>query len=488
MKINQKSGINNLKIFIYITTILLFPDILAFSSEVTSPSSLGIHTDTDRLADDAGRQVILRGVNAGGRSKLPPFYPFDPEPDFDTALARYVDGIQSLGFNVVRLLIIYEAAEPVRGQYNGEYLAIYDKMVKALGARGIRVIVDGHQDIFNRRLCGDGFPDWALPVKYRSLPQHSDCKFWSFLYFTRPVSSSFDRFWENADGIQDRYIQFFKMLAERYKDESAVIGFEPINEPMPGRKGMANYSEWHRQLYKLYEKVGTAVHAADPRFLIFADICPLENTGAWNTMRPRPEITNLVFSPHYYDPGTFGMSLGHGGDKWLMKNGLHKHLQQARFWNVPMLVTEYGISPIFKEAPLYIVKLYSVFDEFQLSGTFWEASMSKTVWNMENTSIFEPDGSLRPRAVNLNRPYPRALAGKIKSFSFDPHTAGFQLTWVENPKISMPTEIYLPKHLYPNGPKHNLDADDKFSFDPNSGVLSIYPRNQGKQRELTVTP
>jgi hypothetical protein len=26
----------------------------------------------------------------------------------------------------------------------------------------IRVVLDFHQDVFSRRNCGDGFPDWAL--------------------------------------------------------------------------------------------------------------------------------------------------------------------------------------------------------------------------------------------------------------------------------------------------------------------------------------
>jgi endoglycosylceramidase len=225
----------------------------------------GITAQGRRLEDGSGRQVILRGVNAGGRSKLPPFYPFDPAPDFETALARYADGIAALGFNVVRLLVIYEAAEPERGRYDEEYLARYDRMVQAFSRRGIRIIVDAHQDIFSRRLCGDGFPDWTLREQDRERKQDADCKLWSLHYFTGSVEKSFDRFWSDTDRVQESYAEFFGMLARRYAAEPAVIGFEPINEPFPGRWGMLHYSKWYeKQLYPLYEKVAAAVKAADP--------------------------------------------------------------------------------------------------------------------------------------------------------------------------------------------------------------------------------
>jgi len=471
--------------------VFLFFVLVSLGASAADPARLpGITAQGRNLVDDSGRQVILRGVNAGGRSKLPPFYPFDPAPDFETALDRYADGIQALGFNVVRLLVIYEAAEPVRGQYDEEYLARYDRMVQAFSRRGIRIIVDAHQDIFSRRLCGDGFPDWTLRERDQDRRQDADCKLWSVHYFNGPVAKSFDRFWSNADGIQDRYVEFFGMLARRYAAEPAVIGFEAINEPFPGRSGMVHYSEWYqKQLYPLYERVGEAVHSADPRYLVFADICPLENTGLWNSKRPRPKISNLVFAPHYYNLGTFGVSSGPERQRATMRQGLEKHQAQSRSWDAPMVVTEYGISPLFKTAPQYITALYSLFDELQLSGTFWEASMSATIWNQENTSLFEPDGSVRPGTPFLDRPYPRAVAGTIQAFSFQPESGAFELTWTEGPNPSSgPTEIYLPERLYPKEPQIQLEPAGKFRFDAATRILSIDPFERGSERRIVVTP
>jgi len=447
----------------------------------------GIRVEGVRFVDGAGREVILRGVNAGGRSKLPPFYPFEAKPDFQAGLEKYADGIRDMGFNVVRMLVIYEAAEPERGKYDEEYLKKYDAMVGAFSRRGIYVIVDSHQDLFSRRFCGDGFPDWALPEKYRSMPAHADCKNWGLRDFTWPVASTLDDFWSGKDGVQESYAAFFKMLAERYKDEPAVIGFEPINEPFPGNRGRLSIGWWYEhQLFPLYKRVADATQSVDKRFLIFADICPLENPRLWSTRRPRPDIKNLVYAPHYYDLGTFGILSESGLEKKFMRGGLKKQTKQRDFWNAPMLVGEYGISPLHKSAARYLTNLYSVFDALKISGTFWEASMSAVIWNMENTSVFNPDGTVRPAARSLDRPYPRAVAGTIKSFAFDPEGPKFELTWQEQPGISAPTEIYLPRAIFTDSPKVSLEPGADFEFDRPASLVKVRPSGRNMEMKAVV--
>ena len=440
------------------------------------------------LVDEHGRQIILRGANAGGRSKLPPFFPFEPEPDFDTGLKKYADVLESLGFNVVRLLIMYEAAEPTRGKYDEEYLKKYDKMVAAFAERGFRVIVDSHQDAFSRRFCGDGFPDWMMPAKYRKKPHRSDCEAWELSYVSIKTGKSFDYVWSNTSGVLDRYVEFFGMLAERYRDEPAVIGFEPVNEPYPGWWGVSHYKRWHNErLYKFYEDVEKAVHKANPRFMVFTDICPMENPGLWNIDRRIPKVKNLVMAPHYYDMGymKFG-PFNLGGDIEAMRTGLKKHMKTAEEWDTPVFVGEYGVSMHRDDAEQYLTRLYTVFDEMQLSGTIWEASMSKTLWNMRDKAILNPDGTPRKAIYAIVRPYPRAVAGRIKSFGFDPGTNEFNMKWKEMSDIEQPTEIHLPKRVYKKGMTVKLSPNSDYTFNPDKSVLYITSAGGNVERKLKV--
>jgi hypothetical protein len=136
----------------------------------------------------------------------------------------------------------------------------------------------------------------------------------------------------------------------------------------------------------------------------------------------------------------------------------------------------------------YLTRLYTVFDELQLSGTIWEASMSDVLWNMRNKAIMEPDGTIKPAALAIDRPYPRAVAGRIELFVFQPEDRRFDLIWTESPQLDAPTEVYLPRRFYPDSPRVHAEPEASFTFDPDTRVLSIPTLRKEVRRRVLVTP
>ena len=414
------------------------------------------------LIDAAGRQVLLRGVNAGGRSKLPPFLPFPfaesarPDqadaPPFDEAVAAYAERARAWGLNVARVPFTWEALEPTRGQLDEAWLRRYIDLVRALGERDIRVIVDFHQDVFHRVFCGDGFPDWALPDADYTTPP--DCTTWFTGYLSDPqVQLAYDRFWANEDGLRDAFRAMWTTMATRLWAEPNVIGFEIINEP---GWGTADPAAWARDvLAPFYAELADVVHAVAPDALVFVDSTGTEAITA-RTALPRPAATGLVFAPHFYDAGVIlrGMWSGVGG----FVEPLGRWADVGQAWGVPVLLGEYGIPGAAPGAEGYVAEHQAALDALGLHGTLWEYSATADDWNGEGMSIYHPARGEAPTARALARPYPEAIAGAGLAFEYDPATRTLTLSFDAEPGGT--STLRVPDALFTDRLRAEITAGD----------------------------
>ncbi len=69
--------------------------------------------------------------------------------------------ISSWGFNVIRLLIIWEAIEPEPGVFDENFFKKVDQIIEWAEERGIFVLLDMHQDLYGPAFGGDGAPVWV---------------------------------------------------------------------------------------------------------------------------------------------------------------------------------------------------------------------------------------------------------------------------------------------------------------------------------------
>lgn len=417
--------------------------------DIAAPELASWHLSADgRLLRDAlGRAVLLRGVNAGGRSKFAPFLPFGlaDGQDFDAAAGAYMDHVAAWGFDAVRLVFTWEAFEPALGEEDAEHAARYLGLIDAAWARGVRVIVDFHQDVYASIYCGDGFPLWTLPPELIVDPPE-DCSTWFMGYMQDPnVQAAFDRFWSNTDGLQDRYVAFWDGMVERTKDRPGVIGFEPINEPGWGTAEMEDFER--DVLTPFFVRMATRMRAAAPDALVFVDATGLDASSA-STDLEDPGVEGVVFAPHYYEPSTVLLQRYEPSDviRWSLGNWD----AVGAAWDVPVVLGEFGVSHAYEGAEDYVRDHIDALDDLAMGGLYWEYSLSGERWSAEDMALVDGDGTERPAIVDaLVRPYLRATAGTVVATRWDQTARSFRAIVAAD--AGGVTEVALPDRTYPEG-------------------------------------
>ena len=122
-------------------------------------SQVKIDPKTRMFVDAEGRSLLFHGVNVV--YKVDPYIPSDGA--FDPATSLNDEDIVDLvkwGFNFVRLGVMWEGVERSEGVYDNNYLDKVEALINKFGEAGIYTLVDAHQDVFARSICGEGVPDF----------------------------------------------------------------------------------------------------------------------------------------------------------------------------------------------------------------------------------------------------------------------------------------------------------------------------------------
>jgi endoglycosylceramidase len=419
------------------------------------------------FVDERGRVVILRGVNLAGDSKIPPFSPCRDTAD--------LDHLRDLGFNVIRLLFVWEAYEPSPGDHDEGYLRDLLSIVAAARERGISTIVDIHQDGFSRfasRGAGSGFPRWAISSRCR--PYEPDnglaCKNWPIRMISDPVMHrSFGDFYADRNGVRTRFLETVARAAVGFASVPGVIGYDLLNEP---------WGDERSQIAPLYHEEARAIQEAHPSAILLVEGHIATNCG-FRTRLPRPEFGSAVYAPHYYCPISYALGRWHGASLGLCR-AFTAMAETAREWETPLFIGEFGMSAEIPRAGDYVRTFYDRLDAALASGAQWNYTPrwnaeTKDGWNGEDFSILEPSGALR---ANFHpRPYPRATAGMPSRFHFeDREIAGqprsLEFEWDHDPDRGE-TEIFVPVAAFPDGSEIEVrGAGVSCEYDPYRQVLT----------------
>jgi endoglucanase len=291
--------------------------VLVVSTSSVNAAGTGYwHTSGNKILDANGAQVRIAGINwfgfETGNYVLHGLW----SRDYRDVLNQ----IKSLGYNTIRLPYstqLFDAGSVansisnaptsawpqgmnlplmVNGQQNGQPLPpiqIMDEIIRYGGSIGLRFILDRH----------------------------------------RPDSGAQSPLWYTAQYSEQRWINDWVMLANRYRGNTAVVGADLHNEPHHVQGNIAASACWGcgntaTDWRLAAERAGNAILAANPNLLIIVEGVDCYGPGGvtepsqgasctwWGGMLTgardfpvRLNVANrLVYSPHEYDNGVFNQT------------------------------------------------------------------------------------------------------------------------------------------------------------------------------------
>ncbi len=465
------------------------------------------------IIDAKGRVAILHGVNMV--NKQPPYAPSAQGFGDDDAAF-----LQRYGFNAVRLGLIYKGVEPSPGGYDDGYLNQIAATEGVLAHHGVFSQLDFHQDMYNERFQGEGWPDWA--VQDDGVPNLPQAGFPSNYFLNAALIRAFDNFWANSPGpggvgLQDRYAAAWAHVASRFASARHTLGFDLMNEPWPG-------SPWTTcfvpggcpafdtgSLVPFYKRVIAAIRSADPGKLLWYEPNVLFNFGADSAVAGLGD-RSAGFSFHVYCvPGSFTISAFNNlGCPQLDDHVFSNADAHARATGDALMLSEFGATDDLTTIRQNVEQA----DRHMVSWEYWHyCECLDPTTSGSGTQAIVIDPNQPPAGANVKQtkldvlaePYPQAVAGTPVSYGFDPSTRRFTLAYStkgptgKNFSRRLPkrrsakkakfrqTQIFLPRDHYPGGYSVSVQGGG-IASKPKAGLLRVIACPGKPNVSVTVLP
>ena len=211
-----------------------------------------------RFIDPAGQPVLLRGIGLGGWMCMENFVTGYPGTEslmrdavrrvlgeerseffFDRLLTGFFGDadarlLAGLGINALRIPVGYRHFEDDQRPFEikQEGFRHLDRVIDACARQGVYSIIDLHTA-----------PGWQNQRWHSDNPTHT-ALFWQHRHF------------------QDRVVHLWEAIADRYKDNPWVAGYNPMNEPGDESRAVVG---------PFYTRLVAAIRAVDPHHALFLD-------------------------------------------------------------------------------------------------------------------------------------------------------------------------------------------------------------------------
>lgn len=493
-----------------------------------------VSIEGQKFVDSFGRQIIFSGTNYISKNPNEKYIPQHNQEIFEQ--------FKSWGFNCIRLGIIWDGLEPEPGVYNEEYMKEIDKRIEWAAKNGIYVFLDMHQDLYGSKFS-DGAPEWA--TLDNGQPHYSGAV-WSDSYLISPaVQTAFDNFWKNSPapdgvGIQDHYSNLWKHLAQRYANNTTVIGYDIMNEPFMGTAAnqilplmLGSYAQvfaqetgktppsaeelvamWggeesrmealdfistrerfskvvdaayevnaafeKNELQSMYQKVANAIREVDTYHILFLNHSYFANTGVSSAIEPTKLADGTTDPLVAYAAHGYDLVV----DTKEVDSPSYERVEfifdrineTGKRMNVPVLIGEWGA---FNGKSTKMIETAQ-----QVVNLFEGFNFSNTYWchynGIENDPYF---------SEAVIRPFPMFISGNLVSYNYNSGTGDFTCNWNESAESTEPTVIYVPnlRNQLGNDIEVNPAAEQivfEYCEKSNAGRLLIAPTGKNEKRTL----
>ena len=425
-----------------------------------------VHVDgsTSTFRDGQNRTLLWHGINFV--EKGAPFYP--------NVTADTVADLRAVGASVVRLGVMMSGMYPMQTAPDAgpdpTYWAAITAIIDLLHTSGIATIIDLHQDVLARKICGEGLPDWmvdvaalcALPIpmpltlnasKVGQCTAVGPLKFigWSELYMTDACGKAFGAIFDGTGTLGSVLERYWGDVSKALAGHPGVLAYELMNEPWVG--------DWFPHNVALLTKAGEAERATVGPWMSRMHRIVRANDPNTTVLFAPAEINNRFMRPVGFekgflgDPGGAAMAfhtycvIGTDGpgpttpvtqELCHVNDGLQLGNRDADLMRLQTagFVTEFGgVSDVAtgRAEVRYVAEKLDAMTP-PSSWAFWAGVPSEPAYRAE-----------------LARSYPRATAGDIVAMSFDAGTSRFALSYQPLMQGGR-TELFLSSALhYPHG-------------------------------------
>ncbi|KAG0239009.1 hypothetical protein BGW41_007956 [Actinomortierella wolfii] len=391
---------------IIITTLLTTSCTFTTLAEVSK--IVRVDKDSLQFIDALGRSRFFHGINMVKKS-----YPWHLDVDtFDpgqSIVDKDIKVLKELNVNSIRLGVHWAGVEPwvVKPEWNPP------------------------NSRFPVPLKWDPFK-----VDANGVPSEADCATvdWSASYLSNAVGKAFGQLYSNHDNLGDSWVNYWKVMAENFKDFIGVQGYDLLNEPWVGDH-MADPSLLipgfadRINMEALWNRANTAIRSVDNTTIVYFEGATFDILSGFVKV-PGGDGSKTAHSWHYYNPPQLGS----------FETTMKFRMEDKARLRCGSFCTEFGIW--FEDNTIdKAIEAVEVMDRYLES---WHGWAYENLWNFSEVHL--------QLALIYARTYAEATAGRALSFNFQDTTAKYKVSWLADTSITAPSLIRVSsKYYYPDG-------------------------------------